>query len=204
MLVERAFRSQSDSSMRTYLIHGDKVTILPAAPKPVPADTLVIRRIEDFDEQRFPLSRLVALWNALPGNTPINRFQSRSSGLKRLWEALEAMPLEGAREGSKQAQLISLLRRPEGASIDELTQATGWQPHSVRGVVSGVLRKKLVSPIAVMEPAKIGVMEPLEGGENGVSDGVKNQLFLVPLASADFAVFSALGLSASGSGLGSR
>ncbi|MDE0855514.1 MAG: hypothetical protein OSA97_13935 [Nevskia sp.] len=61
-----------------------------------------------------------------------------------------------------------------------------------------------LSPIAVMEPAKIGVMAPLEGSENGVSDGGKNQLFLVPLASPDFAVLSVLGLSVSSSGLGSR
>ena len=48
-----------------------------------------------------------------------------------------------AREGSKQAQLIALLKKPSGGTIEEMTTLTGWQPHSVRGVMSGVLRKRL-------------------------------------------------------------
>lgn len=44
---------------------------------------------------------------------------------------------------SKQAMLIALLKRPAGASMEEMTKITGWQQHSVRGVLSGVLKKKL-------------------------------------------------------------
>jgi Protein of unknown function (DUF3489) len=47
------------------------------------------------------------------------------------------------RGGSKQAKLIELLRRPQGASLSEMQKATGWQAHSVRGVMSGALKKKL-------------------------------------------------------------
>ena len=47
-----------------------------------------------------------------------------------------------ARQGSKKAQVIQLLRRPEGATLWELMQATGWQAHSVRGFLSGSLGKK--------------------------------------------------------------
>lgn len=46
------------------------------------------------------------------------------------------------RAGSKQALLISLLQAPEGASIDEIMAATGWQAHTVRGAISGGLKKK--------------------------------------------------------------
>ena len=51
-------------------------------------------------------------------------------------------PAKG-RPDTKQAILIAQLRRKEGATIAELTEATGWQAHSVRGAISGALKKKL-------------------------------------------------------------
>jgi hypothetical protein len=47
------------------------------------------------------------------------------------------------REGTKQATLIAMLRRPEGADLDEIAEATGWQKHTIRGAISGALKKKL-------------------------------------------------------------
>ena len=47
------------------------------------------------------------------------------------------------RPASKQAIIVDLLKRNNGATIDELTAATGWQAHSVRGAISGTLKKKL-------------------------------------------------------------
>ena len=44
--------------------------------------------------------------------------------------------------GSKLDALAALLAQPEGASIDEIMRATGWQAHSVRGAISGTLRKR--------------------------------------------------------------
>ena len=46
-------------------------------------------------------------------------------------------------KGTKQALLIDLLKRKTGATIDEVIKATGWQAHSVRGAISGTLKKKL-------------------------------------------------------------
>lgn len=47
------------------------------------------------------------------------------------------------RAGTKQAQIIALLQRPEGASVNEIVAVTGWHPHSARGMISGGLKKKL-------------------------------------------------------------
>ena len=47
------------------------------------------------------------------------------------------------KEGTKLGALIAALRKPEGATIPELMEATGWQAHSVRGAISGNLKKKL-------------------------------------------------------------
>ena len=47
------------------------------------------------------------------------------------------------RANSKQAQLIAMLRRPEGATIAEIAIALEWQQHTIRGAIAGALKKKL-------------------------------------------------------------
>ena len=47
------------------------------------------------------------------------------------------------RENSKQAQVIAMLKRPEGATIAQIMEATGWQQHTVRGTLAGTLKKRL-------------------------------------------------------------
>ena len=75
-------------------------------------------------------------------------------------KAPKAAKEKGARDGSKAAQVLDLLKRPEGAKLAELMKATGWQAHSVRGFLSGTITKKM--GLAVTS-AKV------EGGERSYS-----------------------------------
>ena len=67
------------------------------------------------------------------------------------------------RAGTKQAQIIALLQRPEGASIAEIVEATGWQAHSARGMISGMLKKKLGLPITAGRGEGRGTVYQLGG-----------------------------------------
>ena len=58
--------------------------------------------------------------------------------------------------GSRQQMLVDLLARAEGATIAELQAATGWQPHSVRGALSGVVAKKLGHTVASVKEGERG------------------------------------------------
>ena len=58
---------------------------------------------------------------------------------------LDARDVQGARprENSKQATVIKMLQRPEGATIPHICESTGWQAHTVRGTFAGAFKKKL-------------------------------------------------------------
>ena len=55
----------------------------------------------------------------------------------------DSKPKPDVKRASKQAEVIAMLRRPEGVTVAEVASATGWQRHTVRGVFSGALKKKL-------------------------------------------------------------
>jgi len=63
------------------------------------------------------------------------------TGLRKRETPPEQHPIEGP--VTKYAQLLQLLNRPEGASIEDMMQATQWQQHSVRGFLAGTVKKKM-------------------------------------------------------------
>lgn len=67
----------------------------------------------------------------------------------------ETTPLASKSPSGKLGIVVTLMRRPEGATVSQMSEATGWQPHSVRGALAGALKRKHKLTI---------VSEPGEGG----------------------------------------
>lgn len=58
--------------------------------------------------------------------------------------AIRAASEENAKRYTKKSRLVELLRRKEGASIEEMTMATGWQPHTARAMLTGLRKQGFV------------------------------------------------------------
>ena len=111
-----------------------------------------------------PQTRLVAIWNNLPGVTPVKKFNTRANALRRIWEhmqtleptaapeieehtAAQAIAAKTPREGSKRALIISLIGRPKGATRTELCEATGWKPAFTDGFIAWTVKKTFALPV---------------------------------------------------------
>jgi Protein of unknown function (DUF3489) len=70
------------------------------------------------------------------------------------------------RTGTKQALMIELLKRPEGATVEQIAAATGWQHHTIRGAISGALKKKLGLTVEATRTREVG---PNKTGAKGSS-----------------------------------
>jgi hypothetical protein len=130
--------------MRVYIINTDDLIVSRETPVEPGENEIVVASLDELRAARLSGKRLLALWNGLPGVDRLSKLGNREAFVDRLWLALQALPdLRRPARASKQAEVIGLLRRPEGVTVDEVRAATGWQPHTVRGVFSGALKKKL-------------------------------------------------------------
>jgi Protein of unknown function (DUF3489) len=71
-----------------------------------------------------------------------------------------------ARADTKQALMIDLLKRPGGATVEQIAEATGWQHHTIRGAISGALKKKLGLTVEATRTREVG---PNKTGAKGSS-----------------------------------
>jgi hypothetical protein len=119
--------------------------------------------------KRWPGPRLVEIWNALPDHKPVKKFTNRKVAVSRIWAAAQSLaphrdtaalrlvpqkanrsklasriqnPAPARRRG-KTGRVLELLQRPGGATLKQLITATQWQAHSVRGFLSGAVKKKM-------------------------------------------------------------
>ncbi len=84
---------------------------------------------------------------------PTKNRTARKTGKKARRDAPPRKAGAPPRGGTKQAILMEMLSQPKGATIADLVAATGWQAHSVRGAISGTLKKqrRLTVTSAVVE-----------------------------------------------------
>jgi hypothetical protein len=68
----------------------------------------------------------------------------------------EPSPKPTPSAGTKQAQMIEMLKRPEGATVEQIAAATGWQHHTIRGAISGALKKKLGLTVEATRTREVG------------------------------------------------
>src|ERR1700704_6580664 len=133
--------------MRIYIIGNDGITLCREPPAAVNEGEIVVASNEELHAARLSGKRLLALWNALPGVEKRRKVGDRDALIDQLWSAIELLPdpkpQSDTKRPLKQDAVIAMLRRAEGATVDEVASATGWQRHTVRGVFSGTLKKKL-------------------------------------------------------------
>ena len=81
------------------------------------------------------------------------RNHAEQAKAKRPGKATHAHAKEAVsvRAGTKTARILTLLKRPGGVTLKSLMKATDWQAHSVRGFLSGTLRKKMGTPVESFE-----------------------------------------------------
>lgn len=159
--------------MLTFTIdRNNHITALPSTPQArVNAEAARFSGAKELSRiaKGWPGPRLVEIWNELPGQKPVKKFTNRKVAVSRIWAAAQSLaPNTGpgglrlvppkakagkrasriqnsapARRRGKTGRVLKLLQRPGGVTLKQLSVATQWQVHSVRGFLSGSLKKKM-------------------------------------------------------------
>jgi Protein of unknown function (DUF3489) len=157
--------------MNVFSIRANNEVRMLASEQEAPRGGAVFGNAEELAAlvHEWPITRLVAVWNQLPGAKQIRKFTDRKSGVRRLWQAVQGLPANAGQRprkaalkrqvaavsakqskqghapgnGTKTEKVLALLRQPSGATLSALMRATQWQAHSVRGFISGQLCKRM-------------------------------------------------------------
>ena len=81
--------------------------------------------------------------NSVKRTTARKAAQFKSDAKPAAHQQRRSAPQPTTRRESKKAHIIAMLQAPGGATIEAMARATNWQPHSIRGFLAGVVRKKL-------------------------------------------------------------
>jgi Protein of unknown function (DUF3489) len=87
-----------------------------------------------------------AMGRARPAAAPLEadpEIEATVAAAEATWAKERAEVKPRTRENSKQATVIQMLQRPEGATVQQICEITGWQAHTVRGTFAGAFKKKL-------------------------------------------------------------
>ena len=164
---DRKKRPQGEAfSMLTFSIdRGDRIRVIEkTGAEDKTEGSFSFRSKKELEElaKRWPIARLVSVWNGMAGAPPVRKFASRHVATARIWEAIQNLaPVPSTQRvtrkkapaakstttgergrGSKKDDVIALLSASEGVTLLQLMAATGWQKPSVRGFLS-TLNKKM-------------------------------------------------------------
>jgi Protein of unknown function (DUF3489) len=155
--------------MHMYIIGNNGITLCREPPARIDDGEIVVASNEELHAAALSGRRLLSLWNALPGVEKRRKVGDRDALINDLWSAIKVSPVPEpqteAKRPSKQDQVIAMLRRPEGVTVHEVASVTGWQRHTVRGVFSGTVKKKLGLTLASAEEERGRVYRIVEAGQ---------------------------------------
>ena len=154
--------------MRIYIIRNDVIIPYREPPAAVNEGEIVVASKQELHAAAIGGKRLVALWNTLCVVEKRRKIGDRDGLIDELWAAIEVLPEpelpSDSKPRSKQDEVIAMLRRPEGVTVDEVASVTGWLRHTVRGVFSGTLKKKLGLTLASAKEERGRVYRIVEPG----------------------------------------
>ncbi|WP_051213227.1 DUF3489 domain-containing protein [Rubritepida flocculans] len=113
---------------------------------------------------RDAATAVLAAWDAA-ANRDTDMIGALDGPMARLRAALAGKPARmprdadaprRPREGTKQEQVLAMLRRPEGATVAQIAEATGWAPHTVRGFFAGLKKRQGIAVEALERVRQVG------------------------------------------------